>query len=66
MKRERLIAFRLGNFADGVANLRARNFGREGSRTSGARTRCIEQREYRDRSRRCFEKTKSRPPGRLL
>jgi len=66
MERERLIAFRLRNFADGIANLRASNFGRERSGTCGARERSIEQREYRDRRRRCFEKTKSRPPGRLL
>jgi hypothetical protein len=64
MERKRLIAFRFGNFADGIPNLCARNFGRE--RTCSARTRSIEQREYRERGQRCFEKTKSRPPGRLF
>ena len=64
MKRERLIAFGLGNFADGIANLCAGNFGSE--RTCGSRTRRVEQREYRERNQRRFEKTKSRPPGRLF
>jgi len=66
MEGERLIAFRLGNFADGVANLGASNFGRKRRRTGGAREGRIEEREYRDRDQRCFQKTKSRPPGRLL